>query len=195
VVQISPWLIGFNTDKVKGADVPRDWPDVVNAKWKGQIILPDPRATDAYLDFWLLLLDTHGEQFFTQLRALNPRQINSGVPAMATVAAGENTLTFPAVASVVAELKSKGASLGSVIPELTTGIEFHVALTARGKAKHPNAARLFANYVMTQEGNAVMARDSGAVSVFDTSALPKRYQFAKPGAAARKDQLYKLLGF
>ena len=195
VVQISPWLIGYNSDKVKGADIPKDWPDVVNAKWKGQVILPDPRATDAYLDYWLLLLDTYGENFFTQLRALNARQINSGVPAMATVAAGENALTFPAVASVAAELVKKGATLGTVIPELTTGIEFHIALTSRARAKHPNAARLFAHYVMTAEGNAVMARDSGAVSVFDTSALPKRYQFAKPGAAARKDQLYKLLGF
>ena len=195
VVQISPWLIGYNSDKVKGADVPKDWPDVVNPRWKGQVILPDPRATDAYLDYWLLLLDTYGENFFTQLRALNPRQINSGVPAMATVAAGENALTFPAVASVPAELVKKGASLGTVIPELTTGIEFHIAITSRARAKNPNAARLFAHYVMTAEGNAVMARDSGAVSVFDTSALPRRYQFSKPGAAARKDQLYKLLGF
>ena len=195
VAQISPWLIGYNSDKVKGNDIPKDWPDVVNAKWKGRVILPDPRATDAYLDYWLLLLDTYGENFFTQLRALNARQINSGVPAMATVAAGENALTFPAVASVAAELKAKGAALGTVTPELTTGIEFHIAISARAKSKHPNAARLFANYVMTAEGNAVMARDSGAVSVFDTSSLPKRYQFAKPGAAARKDQLYKLLGF
>src|SRR5258706_693266 len=32
LVQIAPWLIVYNTDKLKGADVPKDWTDLLNPK-------------------------------------------------------------------------------------------------------------------------------------------------------------------
>ena len=69
VVQVAPWGITYHTERLKGADIPKDWPDVLKPHLKGQILLPDPRSSDSYLDFWALLFDKYGESFFTQLRA------------------------------------------------------------------------------------------------------------------------------
>lgn len=195
LIQINPWLIAYNTEKLKGADVPKDWPDLLHPRFKGQMIIPDTRVTDAYSGFWAMILDRYGEKFFAQLRDQNFRQIGSGIPAMQGVAAGEAMLTFPAISATVQEPKSKGAPLASVTPERTTGSESHIMLTARGKAKHPAAARLFVNWVMTQEGNLAFNKDSGSTAVFDTTSLPKQYESPKGGTPAFREQLVKLLGF
>jgi iron(III) transport system substrate-binding protein len=195
LIQINPWLIAYNTEKLKPADAPKDWSDLLNPRFKGQIIIPDTRVTDAYSGFWSLILDRYGESFFTQLRAQNFRQIGSGIPAMQGVAAGEAMITFPAISATVQEPKSKGAPLAMVTPERTTGSESHIMLTSRARSKHPNAGRLFANWVLTQEGNLAFNKDSGSTSVFDTTGLPRQYESPKGGTAAWRDQLAKLLGF
>ncbi len=70
-----------------------------------------------------------------------------------------------------------------------------VFLTLRPKARHGNAARLLAHFVMTLEGNKLFNADPGSVSVFDTTSLPKDYEPNKAGTEARKDLVARLLGF
>ena len=193
-VHISPWLITINTDKVKGDAIPKDWTDVLKPAFRGQILLPDPRVAYAYTDFWSLILEKHGPAFFEQLRAQNPRQYPSGVPAIQALAAGEGSLLFPAVAAQVAGTKAKGGPVDVANMSVSTGVEAMVMLTARAKARQPNSARLFANYVMSREGNTVLA-GPGGITVYDLSKLPSQYQAPKPAPANRTAEIAKLLGF
>jgi ABC-type Fe3+ transport system substrate-binding protein len=195
IIQLGPWGFAYNTDKVSGADVPRDWPDILNAKFKGQILLGDPRASDAILDPWSLIYDIYGESFFTRLREQNPRRYAGNVPAANALAAGEGWILVPAPGQVVELVRAKGAPVAGSYPVRTTGVEMQIALTHRGKAKHPNAGRLFAHYVTTPEGNKVFNADAGSVGIFDTTVLPPQYERTKPETIQRKDMLLKLLGF
>jgi iron(III) transport system substrate-binding protein len=194
-VTLTPWLIAYNSDKVKGADIPKDWKDLLNPKFNGQILIADPRSSDAYVPLWVALYDAYGESYFNQLRALNIRQYKSGIPAAQGMAAGEGSFTVPAIAATVLALKSKGAPVGMVTPDLTVGVETNIFMTARAKARHPNAGRLFAHYVMSPDGNKVFNAEDGAVSVFDNSGLPKQYKSPTLESLARKDLITKLLGF
>ena len=194
-VTLTPWLIAFNSDKVRGADIPKDWNGLLNSKFNGQILIADPRSSDAYVPFWVALLDAYGEAFFTQLRALNPRPYKSGIPAAQGMAAGEGSFTVPAIAATVLALKSKGAPVGMVTPDFTVGVETNVFITARGKARHPNAARLFAHYAMSPDGNTVFNAEDGAVSVYDNGGLPRQYKSPTLESMARKDLITRLLGF
>ena len=194
LVQLTPWLMFYNTDKVKGADIPRDWPDLLNPRWKGQFLLGDPRTSDAYTDFWALLLDKYGESFFTQMRAQNPRVVNGGPALVQALAAGEGWIAVPQVLPSVLVTKDKGGPLETVTPDFTTGVEIQVMITARAKSKHFNSARLFANYIMSPDGNKVLNSDPGGIVLYDTSSLPKQYEPPKLGTASRKDHIYKLLG-
>ena len=54
-------------------------------------------------------------------------------------------------------------------------------------------ARLFANVVQSQEGNGVSNNDAVGNTAYDTSRLPRQFQFAKPEIIKRKDQIVKLL--
>ncbi len=194
-IQLSPWGITWNTDKVKGADIPKDWPDIFNPRFKGQILLADSRSSDAILEGWSLLLDKYGESFFARLREMNPRRYAGNVPAAASLAAGEGYILLPSTGQLVQLMKGKGAPIADMTPPHTTGVEMQVFLTHRAKARHPNAARLLAHFVMTAEGNKLFNADPGSVSVFDTTSLPKEYEPNKAGTEARKDLVARLLGF
>lgn len=194
LIQAAPWLIMYNTEKVKAADVPKDWPDLLNPKWKGQIIIPNPGASDAYIDLWALLIDKYGEAFISSIRAQNPRMVSSGAVAQQSLSAGEGSLALPQVPSSVSNLRDKGAPVDQSIPDYTTGVEIQVTLTNRTKSRHPNAGRLFANYVMSLEGNKLVNADPGGVTIYAASGLPKEYQSPKAGTYARKDQIMKLFG-
>ncbi len=102
---------------------------------------------------------------------------------------------LPVVLPQVQGVKDKGAPLETVVMDLTTGVVTQVMLTNRTRAKHPNAGRLFINYVLSPEGNKVVNDDPGGFTLYDTSRLPKEYEPPKPGMAARKDAIVKLLGF
>ena len=194
IIQIAPWYVAYNTDKLKAVDVPKNWPDLLKPHLKGQILLPDPRSSDSYLDFWALLIDKYGEGFFAQLRAQNPRFYSSGVPAVQALAAGEGFVEVPAVPALITATQAKGAPLAMATVDLTVGVEMQVMLTARAKAKNPNAARLLANYAMTPEGNKVFNDDPGSSTVYDSTRLPKEYQSPKVGTVNRRAEIVKVLG-
>jgi iron(III) transport system substrate-binding protein len=194
VVQVTPWLINYNTDRVKGADIPKNWPDLLNPKFKGQVLLDDPATADSHLDYWVVVADTYGPDFFAKLRALNPRWFVDAVPAMQALAAGEGDIEFATVQFVAQGLIDKGAPIATVTPDPNVGLEMDLALTDSSKAKHPNAAKLFANYLMSPEGGKIFNADPGSYSVFDTKGLPKGYVSPKPGAVSRKAEIRQLLG-
>lgn len=195
IAQIQLWELAYNTDKVKSADAPKDWADIVDPKYKGEFILPDPAGSDAYLEFWLLLQKKFGNAFFDKIRAMNPRQFPSGVPAMQSLAAGEGDIQVPVTAPQTKAMQDKGAPLAIVRPSFTTGVEMQLMLTNRAKAKAPNAARLLANWLLSAEGNKILNAEVGNVSVYDNSAFPAEYVSPAPDAASHKDEIRKLLGF
>lgn len=195
VIQVAPFLIAYNKDNVSDANAPKDWPDLLDPKYKGQIILIDPRASNAFLDIYAALQDKYGKEFFDKLVAQQPRRYADGTPATQGLAAGEAALEIPVLPSMVNELIAKGAPLGQAIPSYTSGVEMHVALTNLSKAKSPNTARLLANFVMSEEGNKIFNADPGSASVYDTSKLPAEYKAPVPETVDRKDALLKLLQF
>ncbi len=194
IIQVTPWLFSYNTDKVKGGDVPKSWGDLVNPKWKGQFLLPDPRTSDAYFAIWAMMLEKYGEPFFTQLRAHNMRTYAGATVTAQALAAGEGAIGAPTTMAITRTVKDKGGPVDTVTPDLTTGLEMHVLMSARAKTKRPNAARLFVNYVMSPEGNKIFNDDPGNNSVYDTANLPKQYQSPGPNAVEQKEKILKLLG-
>lgn len=177
VVELGMWVIGYNTDRIKAAEIPKNWTQTLDAKFRGQILIPDPLVSNAYIGFWGLLYETYGEEFFARLRDLKPRFVPSAVPGTQALAAGEAILALPTVTALTSSLKEKGAPVDRFIPDVTTSTESEIFLVARNRSKHPNAGRLLANYMMSEEGNRVINGVSGGiVSIYDTRSMPSGYK-------------------
>ena len=194
IMSVSPWMLVYNTDKVKGADLPKDWIDLLNPKWKGQVIVNNPAVSGAFIDFWSVIQDKYGDQFLTKLKD-NIRPVGTPLQGTQGVGAGEASFMLPVVQGQVQGAKDKGAPLNTILMSYTTGVVTHVMLTTKAKARHYNAGRLFINYVLSPEGNKVVNDDPGGFTIYDTSRLPKDYTSPKPGSAGRKDAIVKMLGF
>lgn len=173
VVMVQAAGIGYNTDLVKGADIPKSWDDLLDPKWKGKIGVADPKSSASYVAEWNTVAQGVGGDFLAKLGAQKLKSYASGAPAAQALAAGEIAFNPMTLSSLVKEPKSKGAPVDIVVPDTTSGAE--VVLGIAAKAKHPNAARLFAQYTLSQEGAKVLADAAGEISPYDASKLPKDY--------------------
>lgn len=193
VVSIIPWAFGYNTQRIAAKDTPKEWIDLLDPKWKGQIIRTNPQVSIGQYDPWRALLGRYGESYFEKLRAQDPRtNTPEAVAAAQALAAGEGSIILMTTGAVINAVKVKGAPIEYVIPSFTTGVEMGVYVSA--KAKHPNAARLAIHYALTAEGSKIQSADPGSVDVHDPVGLPKEYQNPMPDTPTLYDQINRLLG-
>lgn len=178
----SPWQIAVNTQRVSAADMPKAWTDLLNPRWKGRLVIVDPAASpDTYVPFWYMLEKAHGEAFLKAIRQQDLRLAASLAPAVQAVAAGEGDIVLPTYAAIVLPFKAKGAPIDLVpITGATTGNEPQIIMTKLDKAPHPNAARLFASYLLSKEGNTIFNAEPGQAGPYSMNELPAGYQPPDP---------------
>jgi iron(III) transport system substrate-binding protein len=191
IVSIEPSGIAYNTDAVPGDQVPEDWKDLADPKWKGKLLLIDPAGSPAYLDFWSVVADKEGPDVLEGIAANVARTYPTGVPAVEALGAGEGSIVVPSTGSIVAGAKAKGAPVGYAQPAITNGPE--LALLVSKDAAHPNAARLFAWYILFGDGQKLLNDLPTTASPATGEDLPAGYQRAPANAAARKEELLGLL--
>lgn len=192
VVQIQPWLFSYNTTLV--SDPPLQWEDLTDERFRDLILLPDPASSVSYLHLWSVVHDAYGDEFFEALRAQNLRVFESGVPATEALGAGEGGLSVPSVGGLAIGARDRGAPVDITIPDVTTGVEMSLAVVDPEKSEHPNAAKLFAAYIMSPEGNAVFNDFEAVFSVYDEEGLPSRYASPPIMDEASTAQIFELLG-
>ncbi|MDY7106244.1 MAG: extracellular solute-binding protein, partial [Actinomycetota bacterium] len=192
IASIEPSGIAYNTDQVGEDEVPTDWAELAGPEWEGRILLTDPAASPAYVDFWSVVLDAQGPEVLEGIAANTIRTYPSGVPTTEALAAGEGAVAIPGVGSIVAGAAERGAPVAYSQPDLTTGPELVVLVSA--DAPHPNAARLFAWYLLFGEGEALANALPTTASPLTGEDLPPEYTRVSPDAQQRADEILGLLG-
>ena len=195
VVQLQPSGIMFNKSRVSAADAPKDWKDLLDPKWKGRIILTDPTSSPAFVDLWWAVAKKNGGMaFLRQLRAQASRLYSGVAPLTQALASGESMIAAPGVPSIFAPLAASGAPISMVTPtSATTGPEAVIGITKN--AKHPNAARLFAYWLLTPGGQAALNADPGSISPWDAKNAPKSYVRVDPNVSQQvRAQIYAAFG-
>ena len=140
-------IVIYNTKTVAGADIPRRCIDLLDLKFNGRVAIAHP-AFSGYFGQWVLAMRRqYGWSFFEKLAANNPRVGRSGNDPITMLNAGECVVgTGPASTSAVTA--ARGNPIGIIYPEdgtvLTVGPSAVVAA-----APHPNAARLFMEWLLS----------------------------------------------
>jgi iron(III) transport system substrate-binding protein len=149
--------ISYNTAKVKAADAPKSWTELLDPKWTGQIATGNPNYSGSVGVWTVALAKLYGWDWFTKLNALKPlvgRSIDDGVTVLN---AAERTL---AIADPATTLRSaaKGNPLAVSFP--TDGAVAVIGPTGIIKgAKSPNAAKLFLEFLLSPEGVKLIAEN------------------------------------
>lgn len=154
-IYVRQFVLAYNTRMVSAREVPKDWWDLLDPKWKGKIGL-DQEETEWYAALATYWGKEKAQKLIKGLAAQAP-SVRRGHSLIAELAsAGEFPLTL-AYGYRIEELKAKGAPvdwIGTTDPVVTSPSVISVS----SRAPHPNAARLFLEYVLSNEGQALLAK-------------------------------------
>ncbi len=157
VTNASRYFILYNTDKVKGADIPRRWSDLLDPKFKGRVATGHPAFSGCTGVWALSLKKVYGWSFFEKLAKNNPRIGRSAIDPVTLMTAGE-ALIGPASANTAYPAIDRQNPVAVAHPE--DGLVLCVTPSAiPAGAPHPNAARLFMNWLMGDEYSKLLAVD------------------------------------
>ena len=170
--------IGYNTAKVKEADAPKNWTDLLDPKWKDNIALGHP-GFSGYVGTWALTLrNQYGWDFFEKLAKNNPRVGRSINDTVTMLNAGESAIAGSGPVGTLLDSLKKGNPLAMVYP--TDGSVLIIAPSSIMKGcKHPSAARLYMEFLMSEGASKIW------VDHFNESIRPEIS--ATKGAISAKD--------
>ncbi|MGZ8485663.1 MAG: ABC transporter substrate-binding protein [Candidatus Binatia bacterium] len=152
--RFNPISILFNTTMVRKEDAPKSIQDLLLAKWKGSIALPDPARHTTTAQF-LADLDKYDgvkwRDFAKSLAQQQPFLVESFAPIVNTVIKGEAALGLT-------YLKYVGQYKGPIdYARLSKYLADVNYLGLSRKAPHANAGRLYIEYICSMEGQKAMA--------------------------------------
>ncbi|WP_156753640.1 ABC transporter substrate-binding protein [Actinokineospora pegani] len=195
LVNIQPIGVSVDTTKVDVDKLKASWEHLLDPAFRGQMYLVNPTNVPNWLAHMNLLRSTYGDDFLKRLGEQQPKLVDSSVPGTQQVAAGAGALVYPGLFSVSKPLSDKGATLDTVFPSPTSGVEQYAAIS-KG-APHPNAARLFLDYLLTERAQKIINKGTGSSPLGPlegTLPLPEGYVTPDIAAALQvKDEILGLM--
>ncbi|MGA2395764.1 MAG: extracellular solute-binding protein [Candidatus Lustribacter sp.] len=163
---VTPELV-VNTKLVKPGEV-TTWHALLDPKWQGKIVAKDPGVSGAGTSLIAMLYIQFGPDFVRRLyRDQKPTISRDARQAAQFVAQGNYALLLGPDATAVDTFKQQGYPIDYVFPTdapsvLSGGWGLFCLMN---KAPHPNAAKLFINWLAGPAGQAAFARSVLSVSL------------------------------
>jgi iron(III) transport system substrate-binding protein len=145
----------YNTKAVSAADLPKSYEELAKrSDWAGRVVVNE------YDSEWVkALLDHYGEAKGRDLlralgTTLKPAIVNGHLAVARAVGAGEYVAALTNYVNLTLNVKLAGAptDFWAIDP---IGV-FYMQVSASAQAPHPNAARLAANFILSQEGQGLL---------------------------------------
>jgi len=155
--------MAYNTTLVPADKAPKNWPDALDPQWTGSINVKTSIAGVQH-DVWYALRRLYGDEYWNKFADLKPHAFDSWVQQFERCADGQDKIIQTAQYSNYLEMKAKGAPLGFVFPPDGMPVD----VTGFGivtNPPHPAAAKLFADWLLGETGQATLAKSAYAYSV------------------------------
>ncbi len=154
----------YNTKLVKPEEAPKSLEDFLSPKWQGKWVIPDPTqhfTTGQWLRNLEKLYGADWLPLVRKLAATRPILVESFIPSAQKIISGE-ALAGITYVKYVHTFGKDGAPLDYVrLPKMLA--EGHTAAIS-AKAPHPNAAKLFENFLISKEGMEIEAQQGEFVT-------------------------------
>lgn len=154
--------IWYNSTLVKPEEI-NSWDSLLDPKWKGKIVILDPRSPGSGESNWAFLLRIKGEPFLAKLAA-QEMMVGRNLRQLAEqVARGKSAVSI-------------GVSYYTYLPFIKAGLpvkpisnikEGYYAGTGSGNLAvlkspaHPNAAKVFVNWLLSKDGQSAVTKALG----------------------------------
>src|SRR5262249_38815018 len=145
--------IAYNKGKVKAAEAPKGWKDLLNPALKDGISAKLSTSGMQHAQ-WYALRKLYGNDFWTAFARQQPRGFDSRAQLFDRLAKGDDRVCALAEYAGYTLFKEKGADIEFVAPP--DGLPATpIFIGVVNRAPHPEAARLFVDWALSRRGQAV----------------------------------------
>jgi iron(III) transport system substrate-binding protein len=179
----TPEVIVYNSDAVKPQDVPKDWDDVLDAKWRDRVLIRNPNPSDSMRAIfgamiWRFYKDTgsteKGYDWLKRLDANVHEYTADGTLLMQKLVRREGLITLWNLPDVWIYKEQRGFPIGYVFPASGTPVITDGIAIVRG-APNEEEAKRFYEFVNTPESLVLAAKKYYRIPVrtdLDRTQLP-----------------------
>ena len=151
----------WNEDQVKFTG--KSYKDALTAVAPGRMSIGDASKSATYVITFLGQRQALGEDFFREVAKRKPPLLLRSEQHAARLVTGEDLLAFHGMPTRAYQVNQKGAKVRFMIPEegvvMLPQSNFILA-----KAPHPNAARLWTDFILSEEGQSIIVRGEALMS-------------------------------
>src|ERR1700693_1484805 len=164
--------IAYNSEKISDSQAPKSFKDLTNAMWRGKIGYKDA-ASGAQQIQWYALRKLYGDKYWEEIAAQKPHAVASAAQQYQRLLDGEDVVlgmaqyhTYLSLAGTTKSLPIKFVfpSEGLIYAPLVIGVV--------DRAPHPEAAKLFVDYMLSAPVQQQYANDSGYYSPLNNVTPP-----------------------
>ncbi len=201
--RLNMMTIFVRTDKVAEADRPKTWSDLTNAKYKGQMVTTDPSFTSLQVSVVGMLSQKLGWDYYEKLRANDIMIVQGNQQVSDNLKRGERLIAAGALDSYAADDRKEGHQIATVYPTEGTFVIPSPTSVIKG-SPNPNAAKVFAAFMITPEVQKVVPEDGGYAARTDVAppagspdlgtlkVIPVDYQFIEKESGAIKKKFNEI---
>lgn len=142
-------LLAYNNKLIQPQDAPKAWTDLLDPRWKGRVATGHPAFSGCTGIWALALTKRYGWEFFEKLAKNNPRVGRSGNDPATLINAGE-CLLGPLPGNTAFQQVDKKNPIQPVYPADGATVCLGPS-SVMASAPHPNAARLFMEWLMSED--------------------------------------------
>ncbi len=162
----TPAVIAFNADALTAEEAPHDWDDVLDARWRDQIVIRDPLASGTMRTIFGMIIqrglaetgDTAaGFQWLRRLDGQTKEYVLNPALLHQKLLRREGLVTLWDLPDILVE-QEKGSPFGFLLPASGTAVIEDAIALVRGSTSE-GAARAFIEWVGSPEAQLLAARE------------------------------------
>jgi ABC-type Fe3+ transport system substrate-binding protein len=169
---INPFVLGYSTTLVTADEIPKSYEDLLDPRWKGNRIAIDRTAHGLLLGLAPIWGEDKALAYLRRLAGQQPVMARASITAVDSLHTGNVSMVI-ARAPVIQGYKNKLQSpvdwvfLAPIVAQID-------AVMLSAQSPHPNAARLFIDFVLSSEGQKALAGVQQIPVRRDMEAQPKQ---------------------
>ena len=155
VSRLSVFTIAYNTNVVRKADAPKSYQDLADPKWKGKLGIESDDGN------WLMTMsqslgEDAANKLFRDMVAKNGMSVRKGHALLGNlIASGEVPVALDSYFDEISSFRKQGAPVETVFA--TPVVAMPTAVGVFKRAAHPYAGVLFVDFLLSQEGQTILA--------------------------------------
>jgi iron(III) transport system substrate-binding protein len=148
-------IVSYNTRLISPGDLPKDYNDLLSPKWKGRLAL-DSSDFEWYANLRKIWGAEKAQKFLDGLKKQDVRLVQGRALLTGLLSSGEMAILVNNFLQNVIEAKRKGSPVEFLALDPVVSAAGLVGINRL--APHPNAAKLFVDFVLSREGQELIVK-------------------------------------